>query len=80
MPNRRGVMLLSDRREKLSDSANLDCLPVAVRRGVKYMSSNHVEKAWRPGRLVEMGVGGAVEAGLFTMVMGKLTRDLQIPM
>ncbi len=51
---------MSGRHEKLSDSANLDRLPEAVWNGVKYISSNHVKKAWRTGRMVVLGDGGAV--------------------
>ena len=58
--NRRGVILMSDRCKKLSDSVNLDRLLVAVWQRVKYISSNHVEKAWLPGRMVDLGDGGAV--------------------
>ena len=77
--NHRGVAVVSDRCGKLSDSANLDSLPVAVKKGVKYISSNHVERAWRAGRMVELGVGGAVAGELSSMVGGKITRNLQIP-
>ena len=57
---RRGVVVVWERRGKLSDSVNLDRLLVAVWQRVKYISSNHVEKAWLPGRMVDLGDGGAV--------------------